>query len=243
MRKIFTVLGLAMLSYGASAQGIEIYLPGETDDVSGTTVELNAGDATMHQEFDVKNVSGDLLTLRITRLKVTELAGTLDYLCWGADALTGACYSAAVVAPNNPWTTPDATGLESDSIGWLSTYHQTEGNAGCAQYRYYVIDESDTKLDSVDVKYCSTVSIEEESKVDISVFPNPASTIVNVVLASDDSNVEIRLHNILGEVVYSNAITSGVNEISVADLPNGVYFYAILDSGNVIETKKLVVRH
>ena len=91
MKKIFTYLGLFTITLGANAQGIEIYLPDGDVVVSGTTIELNSEEENMHQEFDVENVSGATLNLRIERIKITELEGTEDYLCWGANPETGAC--------------------------------------------------------------------------------------------------------------------------------------------------------
>lgn len=243
MKKIFTSVGFLALGLMASAQGIEIYLPGEDLDVSGTVVDITSGDEVLHQDFDVKNASGSAQTLRITRIKVEELAGTLDYLCWGADAETGACYSAGQVSPENPWTTPDEANLANGAIGWLATYHQTEGNAGCAQYRYYVINDSDERLDSVDVRYCSTVGVKEEIKENISVYPNPANQLVNIVLDQNVSNVSFKLFNVLGDVIVSRNLNKGQNTLSVSDLPNGVYFYAIVYDGATVETKKLVVKH
>lgn len=243
MKKIITCVGLLSFAFSAGAQGIEIYFPGEAVDVSGTVVDITSEEDALHRDFDVKNVSGSTQTLRITRIKVEELSGTMDYLCWGADAETGTCYSAGTVSPENPWTTPDEADLADGAIGWLATYHQTEGNAGCAQYRYYVINDSDERLDSVDVRYCSTVGVKEEIKENISVYPNPANQLVNVVLDQSVSNVSFKLFNVLGDVIVSKNLNKGQNTLSVADLPNGVYFYAILHDGATVETKKLVVKH
>lgn len=243
MKKIVTCLGLFAITMGASAQGIEIYLPDGEDIVSGTTIELNAADENMHQEFDVKNVSGATLNLRIERIKITELEGTQDYLCWGANPETGACYSAGAVSPENPFVTPDDSDLDDGNRGWLATYHVTNGFDGCAQYRYYVIDEIDARLDSVDVMYCSTVSIEEDVKVEVSVYPNPASDFVNVTMVNEHNNVNFTLYNILGDAVLTANLNAGTNEVALDKLPNGVYFYSILKEGNILETKKLIVRH
>lgn len=231
------------MSLGANAQGIEIYLMGETVDISGTTIELDSESGTLHQEFDVKNVSDVTIDLRVMRVKVVEFAGTEGYLCWGTDTITGACYPAGVVSPENPWTTPDSAELMADSLGWLSTYHETNGVSGCAQYRYYLIDNADVRLDSVDVIYCSTVSIEEDVKVEVTVYPNPVSKLLNVKLENDLNNVNFTLYNVLGDVVMSSKLNAGVNTLGVEKLPNGVYFYSIQKKGGVVETKKLVIRH
>jgi hypothetical protein len=244
MKKIITSLSLFAITMGTSAQGIEIYLQGGAEEISGTVVEFADGGELMHQEFDVKNVSGATLTLIVERVKILELAGTQDFLCWGANAETGACYSAGVVSPENPFITPDESEMAADSVGWLSTYHQANGIVGCAQYRYYIVDTTGhTRLDSVDVLFCSTVSIEEDIKVTVSVYPNPAAKFVNVLMDNDLNNVAFRLYNILGEAFITERLNAGTNEIALNELPNGVYFYSILKEGDIIETKKLIVRH
>jgi hypothetical protein len=243
MKKIITCLGLFTIALGANAQGIEIYLPDGVAVVSGTVIELNSTEDGMHQEFDIENVSGAELNLRIERFKVTELEGTEDYLCWGANPETGACYSAGAVSPHNPWITPDTSALADGARGWLATYHVTNGFSGCAQYRYYVINDANTRLDSVDVLYCSTVSIEEEVKVDVSIYPNPASNFVNIVMENAINNVDFTLYNILGDAVLTVNLNAGTNKVELSELPNGVYFYSIMKEGNILETKKLIVRH
>ncbi len=244
MKKIITLFYIGLLSYSAQSQGIEIYLPGSDEEISGTVVNIDGPESYMHQDFDVKNVSGSTLTLRIERVKVLELAGTEDYLCWGANPLTGACYSASLVSPENPFISPDASDMENEAIGWLSTHHMTLGVSGCAQYRYYVINGDGTRLDSIDVKFCSTVGISEEtSKVSVTAFPNPTSGLLTVTLQKNAPQVKFALCNVIGESVMSVNLSEGQNLLNLEKLPNGVYFYSILTEGHVIETKKLMIRH
>lgn len=243
MKKILTSLGLLTLTISASAQGIAIYFPEEDTDVSGTVIDISSGENSLHQEFDVANTGDATITLRIERVKIVELEGTEDYLCWGATPETGACYSAGVVSPQNPFITPDPSPLDPGVRGWLSTYHVANDIAGTAQYRYYVIDEDGNRLDSVDVSYSSTVSIAEEEIVEVSVYPNPASNIVNITLENDLNNVGITLYNVLGDAVLNQKLNAGTNTFDVTKLPNGIYFYSIFREGEVLETKKLVVRH
>ena len=244
MRKLITLFSLGFFAFSGQAQGIEIYLTGEAVDVSGTIVNIDGPESEMHQDFDVKNVSGGTLTLRIERVKILELAGTEDYLCWGANPETGACYSATLVSPLNTFISPDASDMADGSSGWLSTHHTTLGVSGCAQYRYYVIDDTDARLDSVDLMFCSTVGIEEENAtVEVKAFPNPASSILNVNLVNGGENVKFELINVLGESVVKMNLNEGTNAINVDRLPNGIYFYSIVKNGTILETKKIMVRH
>lgn len=244
MRKLIILFSLGFFAFSGQAQGIEIYLTGEAVDVSGTTVNIDGPESEMHQDFDVKNVSGGTLTLRIERVKILELAGTEDYLCWGANPETGACYSGTFVSPLNPFISPDASDMPDGSSGWLSTHHTTLGVSGCAQYRYYVIDEIDARLDSVDVMFCSTVGVdEEELSVDVKAYPNPVAITLNIKLSSEAQNVRFELVNVIGETVMYTNLNGGNNTLNVEKLPNGVYFYSIVKNGTILETKKLMVRH
>lgn len=243
MKKIYTLTSILSLSLAASAQGIEIEIPGEGIDVSGTVVEIIGEEIDLHQDFDVNNVSGSTMTLRIERKKMVELDGTADYICWGADIETGACYPSGAVSPYDPWVTPDASDLNDGDSGWLSTHHIGNDIEGSAQYRYYIIDETDTKLDSVDVLFTFAVGIEEEQNLTVSLYPNPATSIVNIELNETVNNVNFNLYNVLGDRVMDRKLNAGNNSVNVSNLPNGVYFYSILKDGVIAETKKLVVRH
>lgn len=238
MKKIITSLALLAFAFTGSAQGIEIFEPGEAVDVSGTVIELTSGEASMHQNFDIKNVSGSTQTLRVERLRIVELAGTMDYLCWGSD-----CYGEELVSASNPFISLDDIDVDDDSLAILFTYHETKGFAGCVQYRYYIVDDSGTRLDSVDVSYCSTVSINENEKIKVSIYPNPASDLLNITMKNTVNNVDFVLYNILGEKVILTNLNAGLNTVNVEKLPNGIYFYSIVKENKILETKKLVIKH
>lgn len=75
----------------------------------------------------------------------------------------------------------------------------------------------------------ATVGIEDyKSFSNIKVYPNPASSILNVI---DDKNQllnsTIEIKNYLGQTVYSNSFTSQIN---LSDFSAGIYFLTIRDS-------------
>lgn len=76
-------------------------------------------------------------------------------------------------------------------------------------------------------------AIEENSTDEFSVYPNPASSFVNVTANEAMSS---QMFNIYGEKVGSWQLTAGNNGINVSNLPNGIYFLKI---GNA--AKKIVV--
>jgi hypothetical protein len=77
------------------------------------------------------------------------------------------------------------------------------------------------------------------------VYPNPASDKVSVMInATSSNNAQVNIIDIKGAIVKSinNKLVSGLNvmELSVADLPKGMYFVQVT-SNEGTSTKKLVI--
>lgn len=71
----------------------------------------------------------------------------------------------------------------------------------------------------------------------ISVYPNPATDVVNVVLPDSGENTPIVIYNIAGSIVKQINGQAGLNTISVSDLSGGVY---IVKANQL--TQKLIVK-
>ena len=240
MKKLY-FLGLGfLLGTSTIAQTVTVTEVGGSTDITGTTITLSGGES-IHETYDVNNVSGGDLDLGIERYKMSEISGSTDYVCWGLNELSGTCYPSSAVAPNNPWTTPDTPTITDGSAAWLSIYYNANGTPGTSTYRYYIVDDSGTRLDSFDVNYTSTVSIEEQ-QIDVSVYPNPAADVVNIEVNGNDNNVQVAIYNVLGEAVLTENLGNGVNTLNTSNLVGGVYFYSIKRGNKVIETKKLVIK-
>jgi hypothetical protein len=83
------------------------------------------------------------------------------------------------------------------------------------------------------------------NKSSMVVYPNPASDKVSVMInATSSNNAQVNIIDIKGAIVKSinNKLVSGLNvmELSVADLPKGMYFVQIT-SNEGTSTKKLVI--
>ena len=80
-----------------------------------------------------------------------------------------------------------------------------------------------------------SAGVEESEMAQVSIYPNPASTMLNVH-AENYSNVQII--NFLGQVVYSANITENDFQINVSNLSNGVYFIRL--NGETTTTQKFI---
>ncbi|OUS02139.1 hypothetical protein A9Q86_05675 [Flavobacteriales bacterium 33_180_T64] len=87
----------------------------------------------------------------------------------------------------------------------------------------------------------NTLSIEEiELNIDnISLYPNPATDIVQIRIPFDITNIEIEIYDSLGKQILLNL--SENNTINVRSLKSGLYLVSILTEDKKI-TKKLIVR-
>jgi hypothetical protein len=75
----------------------------------------------------------------------------------------------------------------------------------------------------------------------IAFYPNPANDILYVDL---ENKTSIRLYNSLGKLCRQAKTTGGTVELSVSNLPNGIYFLNIRDeSASKSETHKIIVKH
>lgn len=85
-----------------------------------------------------------------------------------------------------------------------------------------------------------TVGIEETSANQVTVFPNPSTTELTVILHQQIKNYQFRLMNILGEIsmVRENVSESSLT-ISVEELVSGIYFIEITE-GNKIYRRKIL---
>ncbi|MCE2963422.1 MAG: T9SS type A sorting domain-containing protein [Sphingobacteriales bacterium] len=94
---------------------------------------------------------------------------------------------------------------------------------------------------SADSSSC-TSGIDDDMKMDIQVYPNPASDYIIVSSPSSIVN-KVELHNQLGQKTISFVDNSNQGyRIDVRDLSEGIYIIFLLDkSGSVLKSEKLVI--
>ncbi|AEA43820.1 T9SS type A sorting domain-containing protein [Fluviicola taffensis] len=90
-----------------------------------------------------------------------------------------------------------------------------------------------------------TASLEDLSVTDVTVYPNPASGIVNVAFEANGGEYSVSILDIAGRVVATKAISSASGsttiEMPIADLQAGNYFVSV-SQGASTHTQKLMVK-
>ena len=237
MRKLYTFLGAALMTSIGFAQ-VDIHLDNDPGvNYNGQTVDIVVNNSNTYTVYmHAVNTSGTDQNYNFRRLIVSSNTSFSDQFCDN-----NLCYPTS----GNDWTTPSSNPITvGDSSVMKPLYTVNDG--GSALIRYYVLDANNNnqKIDSVDVRITSGIGYEELKNVKFTAYPNPANAEFNIDFNGvTGGNYNVALYNLLGEEVGRRSLTNGLNTIDVSHLNNGVYFYSILLNNEVIETKKLVVRH
>lgn len=238
MKHIFSLLALAT-SPILFAQSLEFHENGVS--ISGNVITIDSASTADHTfgNYYLVNNTGAPITVNWSRTRRAHTTGFTDQIC--DDIL---CFDATnTTVYTRPTTMTVAAG---DSTVFQPKVFP-HGTAGCAIYTYMAYSGLGTFQDSIQVKYrfggqdCFLTT--PETPITYSVYPNPASTQLNIQLSTGGNTVQLKIYNIMGELVERAALVEGQNTIAVSDLTNGIYFYSIIKNNEIVETKKLIIRH
>lgn len=86
--------------------------------------------------------------------------------------------------------------------------------------------------------------VNETPETDFRIFPNPATTQINIEMNEVESSMQIALYDLLGKKIKETVQPSNrLTNIDVSDLQNGIYFLQIENKGGVIRKEKIVLNH
>lgn len=188
----------------------------------------------------VTNHSASTMHVKVKKVEVSLVDGSLNYFCWGL------CYASNVYV--SPYAVDIPSGATDNTS--FSGHYSPNTTVGASTIRYVFFDQ-DTPTDTVCVNvYYDTFpagidnTIKNNSK--INAFPNPADNFTNFdyqYLLGISASVKIR--NILGSVVKEINLKDKEGKTTVAtnELRDGIYFYSLIENGVSVSTKKLVVKH
>ncbi len=92
-----------------------------------------------------------------------------------------------------------------------------------------------------DINITGSVGISEAQEAGISIYPNPASSLLNIQLPNGIKNSKSEIRNTLGQVVVTLSVVEGQKSIiDISSLSSGIYFLHLV-SDNLDVTEKIVV--
>lgn len=134
------------------------------------------------------------------------------------------CYRFSIINPSG-------TGCE-NGFGMIKDYD------GKTILDYSSTNNKFTYKLSADVD-CSMAGIAENQKENIVVYPNPASSEINV---SGENISEVSIFNTLGQQVYSNDVVNGVLTIDVATFEDGLYMVNVKKINGEKSSQKILIK-
>ena len=115
-----------------------------------------------------------------------------------------------------------------DFVRWTEN-----GNEVSTDAEYSFIAEASRNL----VAEFENVDAVGENALNLRIYPNPASDKLNVTCSTNIS--ELKVYNMVGALVYSLADCGNNAVVSLADMPNGVY-YIQFTTNETIETQRFI---
>ncbi len=90
---------------------------------------------------------------------------------------------------------------------------------------------------------CLNTGIFSSTKNDlISIYPNPFSVSTNILISdiSKIDNAELKMYNVLGELVLNKSLTTKLTVVETTNYPTGIYSYIIMSNNNIIQSGRLI---
>lgn len=238
MKTLFNIVIILTLGLSSFSQSLEFT---EYD------IDLGIDDVLDYNVVIATNTSDDTKTyaMRLEKRCYNSDDGLKMQICWGA-----LCY---------PPTNDDLTLYENEvilvtlgpgeSTGQFSVHQFFTEDYG-SMWRLYFYDLNDpadeTFLD-IHVGDClaedMVISVEELiANVDFSLFPNPASSDVQVQIPEWTSGLHLTIRDLTGRIVEQLNINDSQEMLDVSSLRDGIYLVRLLHDGTTISTKRLVVK-
>ena len=117
---------------------------------------------------------------------------------------------------------------DSTSSGW-SEYLDTDS----ADYTVTSTFTSPLQIKQLTVGAPNSLSVEGAMAMDIRIYPNPSSSVINVDYSGD---LQLTLFNVLGQQV----LNSSSKTINISNLDQGTYILSAKDSNNTINNFKII---
>jgi hypothetical protein len=129
-------------------------------------------------------------------------------------------------------TVDSMTLLAISSAGFNTTnFMLCKGQVGSTMY-----------LDDLTLDYPSGMQQVLMPEVAVSVYPNPASSVLHVDLSKEVNNGTVEVYNSTGKLVKTVSVSQRNNIISVSDLLNGSYYFRLMAGSDLVNTGNFLIQ-
>ncbi|MBS1917082.1 MAG: T9SS type A sorting domain-containing protein [Bacteroidetes bacterium] len=136
-------------------------------------------------------------------------------------------------------TTWEALGFIEDNSGndlSQTSYTFSDANPapGVNYYRIHQVDYDDNS------SYSSIKMITTSTTEQVSVWPNPARSTVNIQNNGTENDVKMQIIDPFGKLIAAATLRSGKNEVNISNLPSGTYIVHTQNSNGQVQNQKIV---
>ena len=205
-----------------------------------TIVYGSIDDFGIESHIIVKNIGNDTLNILCEKNVISEPSTGSNDFCWG-----GTCYGSGTMISTKLDTL--APGEQTNGFtGYFHPFIPGPASPGTAIIEYCFYPESNTLDQScLTVTYHANEST-SDNQINIdqkigSFYPNPASEYTSLSYNLSSKSI-LQIIDMLGNVVKTIELTgSGEKIIYIGDLYRGVYFGNLIDNGEIVKIKKLII--
>ncbi len=86
----------------------------------------------------------------------------------------------------------------------------------------------------------SITQIKEINKIENSIYPNPVSTVLNLVIPDFKEVKQLQFFNVRGQLLFSTSVESQEMILDITHWASGIYFLKIVSQNNNIEYQKII---
>jgi hypothetical protein len=184
-------------------------------------------------------------------IKIGDVIGafTPEGLCAGRIEITNLSSNFAIMAFGNDETTTTKDGFESGEMLQFKVFRPegseeinltVEFNSSLPQQGLFV----NQGMSAVKTLKLDSIGLEESGSILTEIYPNPSHGIFTLTMSSWPEKMQIHLMDASGQIIKTFKPGSKLNgsayAFNMSDLPNGVYFLKLVDSG-YLEIKKVVI--
>lgn len=167
------------------------------------------------------NAGSDTAAVIVYFFKTNATTGLRDTIGYTADYIFA---TSGWEVKNLPVQWASYDNPESVLVLLTSSINDAAGNSG-------------SKLYADDVMFGDFVTGKSEplsSGIATRIAPNPATNVLNLTTSDKNIGGVIKMFDVTGKEVKVASISAVMNNISIAELNNGVYFYQVIDANNKV---------
>ena len=142
---------------------------------------------------------------------------------------------------NNMWNAGNCGVIS----GWDTNTYDPNLNSSILPAKIIGRTQVDTianpKQDSIANPKQDTIAIPKQIDIKLKIFPNPVYSKSIIVTASTPNTEKIVIYDIKGQAVIEKSINNNRTEVDTSSLTVGIYIVKILNNGNIIDVRKIII--